>query len=242
MFQLSRDFPAQAPSECPECTWLKLDVDFTPTFPPSYSGDRWVSGKWAEYLNQILNYVKQGQDPNLDNKVGFRIEVAGKTRWFNVPWMAYDPTAGREFVHGTTNERTAHLSDLINGKKAPRRGVNFLPGTSEACIAQYPHGFETWAVGYYNQAGGASVGKAIPNSGVPHVVSYLGSRMPAGLPFPPGTVVVKVLTTNAPVECVPYLKGSPSGRSIGIRSIPRPRTISANARCRFHASCRSMWR
>jgi hypothetical protein len=27
--------------------------------------------------------------------------VAGKTRWFNVPWMAYDPTVGREFVHGT---------------------------------------------------------------------------------------------------------------------------------------------
>ena len=33
--------------------------------------------------------------------------------------------------------------------------------------------------------------------------------MPDGLPFPEGTVVVKVLTTNAPPDCVPYLAGSP---------------------------------
>src|SRR5579885_3056318 len=140
-----------------------------------------------------LQYVKQGQDPNLKNDVGFRTTVDGKTRWFNVPWMAYDPTAGREFIHGTTNERTAHLSNLINGRNRPVRGVNFLPLMSQGCEAEWPHGFETWAVGFYNEWGGYAVGKAFPATGEPHITSYQGSRMPDGLPFPEGTVVVKVL-------------------------------------------------
>ena len=55
-----------------------------------------------------------------------------------------------------------------------------------------------------------AIGKAIPNSGKPHIVTYMGSPMPAGLPFPQYTVVVKFLTTTAPEECVPYLKGSPA--------------------------------
>ena len=55
----------------------------------------------------------------------------------------------------------------------------------------------------------APIGKVIPKSGQPQIASYLGTKMPAGLPFPTGTVVVKFLTTNAPPDCVPYLKGSP---------------------------------
>ncbi len=208
VFQLSRNFPTSVPADCPECTWLKLDVDFTPKFPPP-PGNTWVSGKWSDYIAQILTYVKAGQDPQLRNEIGFRTTVNGKTRWFNVPWMAYDPTVGREFVHGTTNERTAHLSDLIGGKKAPRRGVHYLAGTTDECKTKYPHGFESWSVGYYNEWGGIALGKAIPKNGIPQVANYLGTQMPAGLPFQSGTVVVKVLTTNAPVECVPYLRGSP---------------------------------
>ena len=80
---------------------------------------------------------------------------------------------------------------------------------TQACKDKYPAGFETWAVGYYNEWGGVAFGKAIPKSGQPQIANYLGTQMPAGLPFPQGTVVVKFLTTNAPPDCVPYLKGSP---------------------------------
>lgn len=215
VFKLSRDFPSTVPAKCTECTWLDVDVDFRPKFPPP-ADDRFNSGNWSEYLKRILDYVKQGQDPQLRNDVGFKVEVDGRTRWFNVPWMAYDHTVGREFVHGTTNERTAHLNDLIH-PNSPRtlravqtlRGGNFLAGMKPECRGRFPAGFETWAVGYYNDRGGMALGKAIPASGKPSVVDYMGSRMPAGLPFPPGTVVVKFLTTNAPPDCVPYLKGSP---------------------------------
>jgi hypothetical protein len=171
--------------------------------------DAWQKGNWAEYIRRILEYVKQEQDPNLADDVGFRVDVNGKTRWFNVPWMAVDPTAGREYLHGTTNERTAHLSDLIGPVGGPRRGVHRMPGVSAACEKKYPHGFESWSVGYYNEWGGYSIGKAFPPTGRPSVNSSNGAPQPDGLPFPQGTLVVKILTTSAPEECVPFLKGAP---------------------------------
>src|SRR3954451_20040823 len=180
VFKLSRNYPTSLPAQCAECTWLQADVNFGAQFPPP-EGNSWSSGKWDEYLKRILDYVKQGQDPQLGNVPGFQINVAGKTRWFNVPWMAYDPTAGREFVHGTTNERTAHLDDLINpvNKKLKTaqtpHATNYLAGMSDECKAKSPAGFETWAVGYYNEWGGLAFGKAIPKTGVPQVVDYMGS-------------------------------------------------------------------
>ena len=214
VFKLSADYPKEVPGTCAECTWLKLDVNFRPTFDPEkLKQNTWKSGQWDQYLQRILDYVKQSQDTQFANDPGFKIKVNGKTRWFSVPWMAYDPTVGREFVHGTTNERTAHLRDLIHpsgGTKKTLHGANMLLGETQACIDKYPNGFETWAVGYYNEWGGMAMGKAIPKSGKPHIVTYMGSPMPAGLPFPQYTVVVKFLTTTAPEECVPYLKGSPA--------------------------------
>ena len=123
--------------------------------------------------------------------------------------MAYDPTSGREYVHGTTNERTAQLSELIGPKHSPQ-GLKEMFGESGDCKAKYPWGFESWAVGYYNEYGGYVLGRSIPATGVPQMSEYLGTQIPAGLPFPEGTVVVKILTTSAPVECVPFLKGSPA--------------------------------
>jgi hypothetical protein len=124
-----------------------------------------------------------------------------------VPWMAYDLTTGREFVHGTTNERTSHLSDLLGAGKD--FGVHTLPGMTEECKEANAKGFETWAVGVYNTWGGWAMGQAWPESGTPQIGSYMGNPMPAGLPFPEGTVVAKFLFTNAPTECVPYLEGAP---------------------------------
>ena len=229
VFKLSRDYPTTAPAPCPECAWLKIPVSFQNSFPPKTSPTAWTDGKWADYIASILAYVRQDQDPDLADKVGFRTQVGGATRWFNVPWMAYDPKVGREYVHGTTNERTAHLQDLVgpDGEElAPSAdsigAAHFLPEMSEACKARFPNGFETWSVGYYNPQGGYAIGRAIPKTGVPKVVEFMGAPMPDGLPFPEGTAVVKILTTNAPPDCVPYLKGSPEW-SVN-RHVTNPRT------------------
>ena len=129
-------------------------------------------------MQSVLAYVREGQDPQLTHEAGFVSEVNGETRWYHVPWMAYDPTAGREFIHGTTNERTAHLSDFIGDGRD--FGVHSLPELSAECMAQYPHGFETWAVGMYNPWGGWSVGQVCGDTGAQHIGEYMGRAMAAG--------------------------------------------------------------
>lgn len=206
VFKLSKNYPFSIPEKCADCPWLDVKVNFTPSFSNPKS-PKWHGENWDVYLQTILDYVKQDQDPNLANEVGWKVKVKGKTRWFNVPWMAYDPTAGREYVHGTTNERTATLSDLVNN--SPHALATFA-GESDACKRDYPWGFESWSVGYYNEYGGYALGRAIPATGIPQMSEYMGSPIPAGLPFPTGTVVVKILTSNVPPECVPFLKDSPA--------------------------------
>ncbi len=244
-FKLSAQYPTAYPGACgPDvCPWLNQKVDFTAHFPKKGITQKekeerrnqetpppdWHADHWDAYVQSILDYVKQGQDDNLADNVGFRTRVGGKTRWFNVPWMAYDPTAGREFVHGTTNERTAHVAELAPGNERPLanttaavgakphhnahpdfRGTGMLAEVvSMDCEKEFPYGFETWSVGYYNEWGGYAIGKSFPRNGLPHLVDFMGSKIPDGLPFPEGTVVVKVLTTNAPTRCVKVLEGAP---------------------------------
>ncbi len=202
VFQLSHDYPTQDPGTCDEseCPWLFIDVDFTSGVPVD-----WKSGPWNDYIMAIMGAVVRGQDPNLANEVGFQSEVDGETAWFHVPWMAFDPTAGREFAHGTTNERTAHLSDFVG---SPMPNATALSAMSPDCQAKFPHGFETWAVGVYNKWGGYALGQAFPQDGTPALTSLGGQMIPAGLPFPNGTLVTKFLTTNATPDCVPYLANS----------------------------------
>lgn len=218
VFELSKNYPHQPPhpltEECPqeECPWLYINVNFTPQFPKhgkEIATPKWHGQGWDTYLAAILKYVRDGQTDDLNNKDGWRVMVNGKTRWFNVPWMAYDPTAGREYVHGTTNERTAALSELIGPTHSPH-ALGIIAGESEDCQKKYPYGFESWSVGFYNEYGGYALGRAIPASGAPQMGEYKGVPMPAGLPFPEGTVVVKVLTSSVPTECVTYLKGAPA--------------------------------
>ncbi len=222
-FQLSHDYPRQQPAACDpvrDCPWLSLHVDFASS--PSDSVPQWENPVWNEYIQRVLRYVREGQTNDLANATGFRTAVNGSTRWYHVPWMAYDPTTGREFIHGTTNERTAHLRDLVGRDSlllemagvhdqvgdGVGRGLHRLEGDDESC-ANYRNGWETWAVGVYNPQGGWSIGQVFGRDGRPQIGEYMGSPAPRGLPFPPGTVVAKFLTTNAPVECVGSLRGSP---------------------------------
>jgi hypothetical protein len=228
-FRLSHSYPKVIPSNCKECKWLQLQVDFSAHLQEKNTGSSqeqdWQHGPWQEYLRLLLDYVKEGQDPNLSDQVGFQTTVHGRTRWFNVPWMAYDLTVGREYLHGTTNERTARLSELTPGSNrllqpnfriARHADPNFrgagvlalLSQQIDACSSN-PYGYETWSVGFYNEWGGYSIGKAFPPTGKPTIVDYMGTKMPDGLPFPEGTVVVKILTTTADADCVEALRGAP---------------------------------
>ncbi len=197
VFKLSAQYP-KAPVECPS-PWLKRKVDF--------NAKGWNAG-WAAYIQDIVNYVKQGQDANLRDEIGWRAEVGGSTRWFHVPWMAYDGQRGREFVHGLTNELSTAESTFVGGANAGRgSGGHRLPG-AKAQNGVDPL-FETWSVGFYNDCGAASIGQQWPASGEPAVYQGQNGRLLArGMPFADGTVVVKILNTTADDKSVPYLKGS----------------------------------
>lgn len=207
VFELSHDYPKANPGTCPAsvCTWLANDkVSFNiPITDPAPEWDQ----VWAEYMQQLLDYIKEGQDPQLRNEVGWQVKVGDESRWFHVPWMAYDPTRGREFIHGLTNERTAILSDFIGPEADLVVGRNTLPLASKRSTAA---GFETWAFGVYNPWGAWAIGQSWPPDGKGRTVPYGADIVPAGLPFPPGTLVTKLLFTTATPQEVYYLEGSPA--------------------------------
>jgi len=207
VFELSHDYPASDPGDCsPEvCTWLANDqVDFNVDLddpPPQWNE------VWANYLQQILDYVKEGQDPQLTDTEGWKAQVGGATRWFHVPWMAYDPSRGREFIHGLTNERTASIEDFIGPEAGLAEGRHALPLTATTKTSA---GFETWAFGVYNPWGGYAIGRSWPQDGEPETAQYGSQVAPAGLPFPQGTLVAKLLFSTATPAEVYYLEGSPA--------------------------------
>lgn len=226
VFELSHDYPAEAPGPCSDadCPWLGLTspASFEADFDSSRAPGAWENSIWPEWMETVKAVIREGQDPNLTNEAGFQTSVNGETVWFHVPWMAYDTTAGREFVHGTTNERTSHLSDLLGGNSPHRLpasvqmvGAGLTSGTDETVVSASDceelnvAGFETWAVGVYNTYGGYALGQTFGADGRPRIGQVDGRPVPAGLPFPTGTLVTKFLFTTAPVSCVPYLEGAP---------------------------------
>ena len=200
-FKLSHDYPKTQP-KC-EAPWLKRQVSFTNPNP------KWSD--WEGYVQDIIDYVRKGQD----FKEGWNTKVDGQTRWYHVPWMAYDGERGREFVHGLTNELSTALSSFVTPTRGVGRGSgrHTLPG-AKANAGVNPL-FETWSVGMYNPCGGWSVGQAFPPSGEPATYTRGGKNFARGMPFTEGTVVVKVLNTTATENDVPYLKGSTTWKANG---------------------------
>jgi hypothetical protein len=172
VFKLSRDYPKTLPT-C-DAPWLKRNVSFDNPNPD------WDQA-WQAYVQDIVDYVKKGQDPELPDRTGWNVQVGGETRWFPVPWMAY--VGGRG-----------------SGKHHLLRAVTTQNGVDPL--------FETWSIGMYNPCGAWSLGQLFPPSGEPATVRQAGRMLAKGLPFPPGTVVIKLLNSTADETQVPYLKGS----------------------------------
>jgi hypothetical protein len=193
-FKLSHDYPRQMPS-CP-APWLKRPVSFA-----NPSADQ---NDWRGYVQDIVDYIKEGQDPNLPDETGWQTRVGIETRWYHVPWMAVDGERGREFAHGLTNELSTSLSTFHEGRGSGKerifQALQSTPGVDPL--------FETWSVGMYNPCGAWALGQVFPASGQPAVHMEGGRPFADGLPFPEGTVVIKILNTTADAASVPYLKGS----------------------------------
>ena len=206
VFQLSRDYPKDKPN-C-DAPWLNRSVNFQDPNP------KWDD--WAPYVQDIVTYIKEGQDPNLPDQTGWNTSVNGETRWYHVPWMAYDGERGREFAHGLTNELSTALPAFRDGGRGS--GKHIL-ATKSGDQLKKPPLYETWSVGMYNSCGGWSIGQAFSASGLPVTYSKDGKNFARGLPFPDGTVVIKLLNTTADETTVPYMKGSTNWRANGHKQL-----------------------
>ncbi len=133
---------------------------------------------WKTYALAVRDYILEGNaDPdNLENS--FYLEDNKVRDWYHVPWQHWGST-GREGYHGLTREGPI--------------AKHMLAPTQENTSFAY-------AVGFYNDLGGYTIGKLWPDTEKPELDYFI-----RGGGFPVGTVVGKVLYTTLAENEVPYL-------------------------------------
>lgn len=140
------------------------------------------------------------------------VSVNSVRKWYHGPWMGPGGN-GREFINGMTRERNSRAGELGPLQTACR---------------------QNWAVGFYNPAGGFVLGQiwapVVADTGMPSLTA---------LPFPEGTVVAKLLYTEATATEVPLLAGAPEvDANIHVRANPTDTRCPNNDRPRDRAKLR----
>ena len=147
-----------------------------------------------DYMFAIRDYIYEGM-----LQADWQGDKNKVRKWYHVPWM----TAGnhpREFIHGMTQERF-----LTGPELGIKKGITV----------------QNWAVGYYNDIGGLTIGNVWRN---------LGGLTSAASQFEEGTVVAKVLFTGAGPNdfetTVPYLlDGAPEWQVNAQGNAPQSKQI-----------------
>jgi hypothetical protein len=104
-------------------------------------------------------------------------------KWYHIPWQHYGDT-GRESIHGLTKEAPVQPGQLAPGQGRPTPTENY----------------QTYAVGFFNDFGGYSIGQVWKNHFAPDASA---TTAPNG--FLEGTVISKLLFVDVPSEQVPSL-------------------------------------
>lgn len=105
-----------------------------------------VKRDWRKYLLAVRDYCFEGNIGNDDFEDDWRVENNKNRRWYHVPWQHFGPS-GREGIHGLT-------------KEAP-----VLP--RQLAWTQTHTGGQTYAVGFYNEFGGYTIGQVFANETIP---------------------------------------------------------------------------
>lgn len=156
---------------------------------------------WEGYLSAVQQYAFEG-NASTDYENAFFLEDNTERKWYHVPWQHWGET-GREGFHGLTQEG---------------------PVDSQILAQSQLSNSHAYAVGFYNDLGGYTIGKVWP-SGVPNYTSLKQSG------FPDGTVVAKLLFVPINEDEVPYLENPVSWDAyIYEVDIPGHTTIDSTAR------------
>jgi hypothetical protein len=131
---------------------------------------------WRDYLMKAREYCFKGNiTPGGNVEDDFQVAHQNPPRWFHIPWQTYGPS-GREGVHGLTTEAPVQSRQLA--------------------WTQVYDGGQTFAVGFYNEFGGHTIGQVWKDHNNPDV---------SKASFPNGTVVFKLLFVDVPSAQVPNL-------------------------------------
>ena len=133
--------------------------------PEFYSID--YKKDWRKYLLSIRSYCYEG-----NTGVDFRVENNKVRNWYHMPFQHYSAN-GREGYHGLTRE-------------APVGTNQFGPNQSYSTAG-------AWAVGFYNDVAGYTIGQVWQDHENPDVTKMTGG-------FKHGAVLFKLLFTSFPKE------------------------------------------
>lgn len=166
--------PSRFPVPAGYSPGFQLSSDFPTTVPADTNP--WESIDFTQdpesYLAAVLSYVLEG---NTD--IEWRVGENSVRKWYHAPWMHFG-SRGREPIRGLTSERRSRPFEMHEMQ------------TDWA---------ENWAVGFYNAAGGTTLGAVWEDPAAPDTREVI---------FPIGTVSAKLLFTSALPEQVPYLANS----------------------------------
>jgi hypothetical protein len=183
------DYPP--PAGTPPTEIFQLSQDYPDSFSEEFLP--WTAIDFRNepqaYAQAVLAYCLEGNVP-----VDFRVQQNAVRKWFHAPWLHYGPK-GREWHRGLTLERSSRSGELHPNQTSPAA---------------------SWAVGFYNDRGGYTIGKVWGDCGN-------GLPDPRKSVFPEGAVAFKLLFSSASDTQVPYLQNSLSWL-VNIGTIGGPRS------------------
>jgi hypothetical protein len=174
------DFGFMAPPDSVQGQVFKLSQNYpaslpTGPLPPFYSTD--FQKDWRKYLLQVRDYCFEG-----NTEVDFRVENNKTRAWYHMPWQHYG-LSGREGFHGLTKEAPVQPKQLAPTQTGANSGA--------------------WAVGFFNDVAGHTIGEVWKNHDKPDVTAMKGG-------FKNGAVLFKILFLSMPkVEAeaqIPFLR------------------------------------
>lgn len=159
---------------------FKLSQDFPAELPSNPEPDFLkidFKTDWRKYLLEVQKYCFEG---NTD--VDFRVEDNKTRNWYHMPWQHYSNN-GREGFHGLTKEAPVKPLQLASTQNYSTSGA--------------------WAVGFFNDIAGYTIGQVWKDHDNPDVTAMGGG-------FKHGAVLFKILFLSMPQEIaekqVPFLQ------------------------------------